>query len=337
MPTQVVNELMPHIRFSILIATYNQRDFIRDAVDSALLQRDSSMEIIVVDDGSNDGTAEILRQYGDSIQLLAFAGNRGAAEARNQAAARAKGEYLVFLDGDDLIMPWALDVYDRIIMERRPAFILARYSEFTGPIPILTDQDVPDRIEFVEYESLMAKDRSCGMSASTFVIQRQAFQNVRGWSPGIFQMDSVDLAAKLGCSGHVILICLPYTVFYRAHASQTIRNVPPFLRMAYHILRKEKAGEYPGSLGQRFRRYAWLGGIIWFWVQRALRAGYYLGAVGLGVSGLPMILAAITKRVITWIKGRRPVEILDLHLEGSFRSAVLNEPRNLQGGASLSR
>jgi len=328
---------MPHIRFSILIATYNQRDFIRDAVDSALLQRNPSTEIIVVDDGSKDGTAEILQQYGDSIQLLAFTGNRGAAEARNQAAARAKGEYLVFLDGDDLIMPWALDVYDRIIMERRPSFILARYAGFKGPIPILTDQDVPGRIEFVEYESLMAKDRSCGMSASAFVIQRRAFQNVGGWSPGIFQMDCVDLAAKLGCSGHVILICLPYTVLYRAHASQITHNVPPFLRMAYHILRKEKTGEYPGGRVQRFRRHAWLGGIIWFWVRRALRAGCCTGAVALGVSGSPMILAAIMKRVIAWTKGRRPVETLDLHLEGSFRSAVLSDPRNLQGGASLNR
>ena len=85
------------------------------------------------------------------------------------------------MDGDDLFMPWALDVYERIVTERRPLFILARYSGFTGVIPVPTEQDVPARIEFVEYESLMAKDRPAGLSASSLVIDRGAFQNVGGW------------------------------------------------------------------------------------------------------------------------------------------------------------
>lgn len=319
---------MSHIRFSVLITCYNQRDFIRDAVDSALSQRDRLEEIIVVDDGSTDGSAEVLQQYGESIQLLTFAGNHGASEARNQAAARAEGEYLVFLDGDDLFMPWALDVYERIITERHPSFILARYSVFTGAIPVPTDQDVPNRVEFVEYESLMHKDRSCSLSASTFVIHRRAFQNVGGWTSGVFHCDCVDLAAKLGYSGHVVLICSPYTVFYRVHASNSIHTVPPFLRMAHRILSKERAGGYPGGRGQRSARYAWLGGITVFLMKRALRAKYYRDAVGLGVSGSPMILAAIVKRSITWIMGRRPVETLDLHLDCAFRSALSSSPRS---------
>ena len=89
---------MLHIRFSIVITCYNQRHFIQDAVGSALLQRNPSKEIIVVDDGSSDGSVEILQQYGESIQLLKLASNRGALEARNQGAACAKGEYLAFLD-----------------------------------------------------------------------------------------------------------------------------------------------------------------------------------------------------------------------------------------------
>ena len=75
-----------------------------------------------------------------------------------------------------------------------------------------------------------------------------------------------------------------------------------------------------GGRGQWFRRYAWLGGIIVFWIKRALRAGYYRDAVRLAVSGLPMIVAIVVQRSIAWIRGRRPVETLDLHLECSFSS-----------------
>lgn len=267
-----------------------------------------------MDDGSTDSSGQVLQQYGDSIQLLTFAGNRGVLEARNHGAARAEGEYLVFLDGDDLFMPWALDVYERIITEGNPSFILGRLSWFTGAIPVPTDQDVPGRIEFVEYESLMAKDRPVGLSASSLVIHRRAFQNVGGWSPDVPHVDCVDLVTKLGYSGHVVLICSP-TVSYRVHASNSILTVPPFLRVAHHILRKERAGGYSGGRGERFRRYAWLAGTIVNWIKRALRAGYYRDAARLGVSGSPMVLAGIVQRSIARIRGRRPVETLDLHLE----------------------
>lgn len=305
-------QAVSHIRFSIVITCYNQPDFIRDAVDSALLQHSPSKEIIVVDDGSTDGSAQVLRHYGESIQLLRFPRNRGAIEARNHGAAHAEGEYLVFLDGDDVFLPWALDVYERIIAERHPAFILGRYCGFTGAVPSATEREPRGKVELVEYASLMAKDRGFGMSASSFVVEKRVFQQVGGWSAGIFHLDCVDLAAKLGFLRSTVLIRAPYTVLYRMHVSNSIRTVPPFLQMAHRILRKERSGEYPGGRGFRFERYAWFGGIVVFWVRRALRAKHYRDAARLGASGLPMILASIFKRSTACITGRRPFEILDL-------------------------
>src|ERR1019366_8504283 len=107
--------LMPDIRFSIIITSYNQPEFIKDAVDSALSQRPGAAEIIVVDDASTDGTQEVLRQYGDAIRLVCRETNGKCSVARNCGAALARGEYMVFLDGDDAFLPWALDVYERII------------------------------------------------------------------------------------------------------------------------------------------------------------------------------------------------------------------------------
>src|SRR5438270_4159074 len=106
---------MSHIRFSIIITCHNQHDFIKDAVDSALLQPGDAKEIVVVDDASTDGSLQLLEQYGSRIRLAPLKNNVGTVGARNHGASLAQGDYLVFLDGDDAMMPWALDVYSRII------------------------------------------------------------------------------------------------------------------------------------------------------------------------------------------------------------------------------
>lgn len=305
---------MPGTRFSIVITCYNQRDLIRAAVDSALAQQHPLKEIIVVDDGSTDGSPDILEQYGDSIRLVKLPANVGGLEARNRCAALARGEYLVFLDGDDLFMPWAVDIYERIIAQRRPKIILAERKWFEGAVPPLNNEDVPHKIEFVEYGNLMAKDRSVGSSFSTFVVDREVFQAAGGISLDVPYLDVMDLSAKLGYSGPTILICSPMTVFYRIHASNTIHNVPPILRMCYRVMEKEKAGQYPGGPEHRFERYAWLGGVISFWVKRALRTGLYGEGLRVGVKAWLMILCAVVRRLAVRIKGRRPVETIDLVL-----------------------
>ena len=304
-------------RFSIVITCYRQREFIRAAVDSALSQNNRSMETIVVDDGSDDGSAELLDSYAASLQLVKMPDNRGAIAARNLGASLAKGQYLVFLDGDDVLMPWALDVYARLIEERQPGYILARTWWFAnGPVPALKSTDVPGEVEFVQYESVLHKDRPAGLSASAFVIERAAFEAVGGWTPGIFHLDLQDIMTKLSCVGPVILILAPCTVFYRVHPGNSIHAVPPFLSKLHLLLAKERAGEYPGGDGLRFRRRAWLGGLVLFWLKRSLSAGLFRDALKLAATGWPMVLAWLFTRSAALIRGRRPIARLSLQLPG---------------------
>ena len=123
---------MPGIRFSIVIACYNQEAFIRETVESALSQRCPDKEIIVVDDCSSDGTTKVLKAFEESINITILSKNSGVYASRNHGASMANGEYLVFLDGDDVLMPWALDVYDHLITARRPQIILGRAVQFHG-------------------------------------------------------------------------------------------------------------------------------------------------------------------------------------------------------------
>ncbi len=197
---------MPANRFSIVITAYNQREFIRDAIDSALAQTVSAKEVIVVDDASGDGTAQILREYGDAIRLAHLEENCGAIGARNHGASLATGDYIVFLDGDDAFMPWALEFYEKIIEERNPMLILGRRLWIKGAIPPVTDAILPTKVELVDYDSPMSKDRPVGLSASTFIVDRKAFQDAGGWTPGIFYQDIPDIVTKLGYSGRLIVV-----------------------------------------------------------------------------------------------------------------------------------
>lgn len=296
-------------RFSIIVTFYNQREFVEDAIGSALSQGSQLREIIVVDDGSTDGTSDIVARYSELVRVIRSPRNQGAIESRNLGAMHAHGEYLIFLDGDDLLIPDALDVYERIVIARSPTIILGQRIWFTGAPPHQLEA-VHKTVEFISYTDLFTKDRPYGTCASSLVVARRAFENVRGWTPGIFHLDTVDYTTKLGCSGRTILICSPPTVLYRAHAGNSVNTVPPFVRMAIRLLAKERAGEYPGGRQRRFDRQAWLGGVTFFWIKRALRAGIYLGALRLVGAGWRVITIACYQRVLARIRSGPPIENL---------------------------
>jgi GT2 family glycosyltransferase len=93
---------------SVIIPTYNYGRFLREAIDSALAQTHRPIEVIVVDDGSTDDTPQVLAAYGDRIRVIRQ-NNLGVGAARNTGIATARGEYLAFLDSDDIWKPQAIE------------------------------------------------------------------------------------------------------------------------------------------------------------------------------------------------------------------------------------
>ena len=89
---------------SVIIPTYNRCWILKEAIDSVLSQKFTDFEIIVVDDGSNDATAALLSAYGDQITTI-YQENRGVSAARNAGILMAKGNYIAFLDSDDMWLP----------------------------------------------------------------------------------------------------------------------------------------------------------------------------------------------------------------------------------------
>ena len=97
----------PFPLITVIVPAYNCATYLPEALDSILSQQYPNLEIIVVDDSSVDGCAEIADDYGPPVRVIRQQ-NQGPAAARNRAAREAKGEYLAFLDGDDLWLPGKL-------------------------------------------------------------------------------------------------------------------------------------------------------------------------------------------------------------------------------------
>jgi len=304
------------MRFSIIITCYNQGKLIKDAVDSALSARRDSEEIIVVDDGSTDGSRELLRSYGRAVRLVCREINGGAGVARNCGASVATGDFLVFLDGDDVLLPWALDVYQRIVERKEPKLILSRMQWFRGALPRAQAVAAPQSIRIVEYMDYMRKDRPFGNSASALVIDRRAFHQVSGWLQEMFPMDDQDLTFRLGDSGRTIQILSPATVLHREHEANSIHHIPPFIVVLFRMLERERQGGYPGGEPRRLERYGLLGGLILHWTKRAVKRGLYRDAATLLVQGWPMLAAAIARRCKAVFAGRRPSETLAIQEQG---------------------
>ena len=107
-------------RVSVVIPTYNQASYLREAIDSVLQQTWTARECIVVDDGSTDGTPAIIASYGDRVVAMRQ-DNRGAANALNAGIRAARGELICWLSSDDAYLPTKLERQVAALLERPDA------------------------------------------------------------------------------------------------------------------------------------------------------------------------------------------------------------------------
>jgi len=105
---------MPKV--SVIIPTYNCAKYICQAVDSVLAQTYRDFELVVVDDGSTDNTKELLMQYGKQLRYI-YQENRGMTAARNTGINNSSGEYIAFLDSDDMWLPSKLQRQVKLLDE----------------------------------------------------------------------------------------------------------------------------------------------------------------------------------------------------------------------------
>jgi hypothetical protein len=219
---------------------------------------------------------------------------------------------LLFLDGDDALMPWTLRVYERIVSARKPKLILCTMWWFADTLPSTLPVSPPRDIRLVEYPDYFRKDRQFGVSASSLVIERGAFEAVHGWATERFVMQDQDLILRLGDAGKTIHILSPPTVLHRKHARQTVNRVAPFIGVLYQLIRNERAGRYPGGKPRRRDRTVLFGGLAFFWIRRAMKARMYSSAMKLLAATWPMIAQAVLRRLTVIVVTKRRCDTLPI-------------------------
>jgi glycosyltransferase involved in cell wall biosynthesis len=120
---------MMSVTVSVIIPTFNRARLLGEAIDSCLRQDIEGLEVIVVDDASADVTGAVLERYGDQIVAIRVPEKIGVNEARNLGINAARGEFLKFLDSDDVLVDGALAEEVRIAQEHRADIVVSGWGE----------------------------------------------------------------------------------------------------------------------------------------------------------------------------------------------------------------
>lgn len=312
-------------QFSVVIACYNQRDFIADALQSALSQTHPSREVIVVDDASSDGTDSVIEGFGSAVRLVRMETNRGASEARNAGTALARGNYIVYLDGDDVLKPWALSIYDQIIQTLKPVLILGGLTWFRGAVPAPGELATPTQIQFVSYDNWVQKDRQFRSSASAMIVERRTLGTIGGWKKEVWPFDDFYLAVELSESGRAVQILDPRTVFYRMHSTNYIHNTAGLIAGCYNLVAAWQLNRRFVGGKHGLEKAALIGSPAYFTLQKAFKAGLHREGLRLFAKVWPWLAAAAFVRFRRFF-GQRPTETMSARI-----NPPLESPCQVQG------
>jgi len=159
--------MVNNIKYSIIVTTYNYEKFLGFCIDSCLQQtKDVTYEVIVINDGSTDNTEEILRSYRSPLLSYYTISNRGIEAASNFGFRKAKGNYLIRVDADDMLYPDYLRVMDAYINEDKNKFYYPNYTIIdnegknieTISLPLFSKEEVLERGDFLATGTIYRKD-----------------------------------------------------------------------------------------------------------------------------------------------------------------------------------
>jgi glycosyltransferase involved in cell wall biosynthesis len=201
---------------SVIIPTYNRAALVREAVASVSAQTFRDFEILVVDDGSTDETPATLAHF-EALKVLRHPTRRGVAAARNSATAAARGEWLAFLDSDDLWLPEKL-ARQMAYLEKRPELLLCQTDETWVRRGVRVNKPLTHRKKAGRI-FLPSLDR-CMVSPSAVVLHRRLLVEHGGFDEDLPAAEDYDLWLRLTWRFEVGLVQEPLIIKRGGHADQ---------------------------------------------------------------------------------------------------------------------
>ena len=238
---------------SVIIPTRNRKHFLSRAIDSVLSQNYPTLEIIVIDDASSDGTDELIRQYGDQVRYFYQKINRGPSAARNFAVAHSIHPFLAFLDSDDYWAPGRLET-----LMKAWSSLDDDYGIVANDISLFDDSDrhfKPKRLTPLSSGDISAKQLLIRnrFAPSAAIMSREAFDKCEGYDDSLLASEDRDLWIRASKNHRIYFINTPLT-FMRKHPANISKEADRMQKSILSMLWKS----FLGRILPRFQIGVWL-------------------------------------------------------------------------------
>ncbi|VVN76268.1 glycosyltransferase [Pseudomonas fluorescens] len=208
---------------SIIIASYNHCAFIEASITSVLTQTYPNIELLVVDDGSTDGSVERIQRL-QQLHGFSFLAqeNQGLSRTLNETIARARGNLIAPFGSDDVMLPARIALQVAYLRDRPEVGICAgNIQEIDAEgYPLGKFRDLPRRR--LDFEDVFL-DRKTGAPAPTLLFRREALEKVGGFDPQI-RLEDLLIQLKITRAGYSIDVLNEVLAHYRVHGSNTYKN-----------------------------------------------------------------------------------------------------------------
>ena len=204
------------MKISVIIPTYNRKKTLARAIQSVINQSLSAFEILIIDDGSNDGTEEWVKENFQNIKYI-YQNNRGVSSARNIGIENANGDWVAFLDSDDEWLPNKLHEQVKTI-ESNPKIKFFHTNEIWIRNGVRVNQ-MKKHKKYGGYIFEKCLD-ICRVSPSSVLIQKEVFDNIGVFDESLRVCEDYDLWLRITSKYPVVFLDLPLIYKYGGHADQ---------------------------------------------------------------------------------------------------------------------
>jgi teichuronic acid biosynthesis glycosyltransferase TuaG len=221
-----MNKINPLV--SIIIAVYNSENYIRETINTVIAQTYENWELIIVNDGSKDNSERIINEfvklYSDKIQLVNQI-NRGPSKARNNGINAAKGDFIAFLDSDDLWHPEKLEKQVRYSIEKNLDICLCQFANFINDKEKTFNREASDKFN-IDANKLLEEDFKASIllqkitfTPSSLLLKKEIFKTISFYEK-ISHAEDLDVQLQCLKKGFTHFACLDECLLlHRLHIS----------------------------------------------------------------------------------------------------------------------
>jgi glycosyltransferase involved in cell wall biosynthesis len=278
-----VSESLTRPGVSVIIAAYNYARFLPQAIDSVLRQDYSPCEIVVVDDGSTDNTAEVVAPYAQRVRYIRQT-NAGLSAARNRGIHAARFDYVAFLDADDEWLPAflrrAMETFAGLPEEFAVVACAASYVDLDGK-PLETKRLAPEQSKEITCRDILLRTR---FMADSVVVKRAVFKECGRFDDSLRSSEDRDLWARIAARRRIFRTA-DRLALIRKHATNMSKQADRMECSGRRVVAKA----YLSRLVPRSAVFFWLKVISFHYFQSAWmyyeedRRGRALGRMALSI------------------------------------------------------